>query len=96
MLRPFERLPVERAVADLHLLKALLKYLDLSKPNLDLIAVDYNINDPEVALLSAKILDSVIRGTWRKGYVPEVPELEPSRVVRDPERIGELLRERLG
>lgn len=83
-------------VADLHLLKALLEHLDLSKPNLDLIVVDYNINDPEVALLSAKILDSMIKGTWRKGYVPEVPELEPHRVVRDPEKIGELLRERLG
>lgn len=94
----FERTskPWHDPVADLHLLKALLEHLDLSKPNINLIVVDYNINDPEVALLSAKILDSMIKGTWRKGYVPEVPELEPHRVVRDPEKIGELLRERLG
>jgi uncharacterized protein (UPF0261 family) len=83
-------------MADLHLLKALVEYLDLSKPNLDLIVVDYNINDPEVALLSAKILDSMVKGTWRKGYIPEVPDLEPRRVIRELGSIRQLLRERLG
>lgn len=73
--------------ANLHLLKALLEDLDLSKPNLDLIVLDYNVNDPEVALLSAKILDSMIRGSWRKGELPEVPDLDASKVVRDPSRV---------
>ena len=88
--------PWHDPVADLHLLKALVEYLDLSKPNLDLIVVDYNINDPEVALLGAKILDSMIKGTWRKGYIPEVPDLEPQRVIRELEIIRQLLKERLG
>jgi hypothetical protein len=88
--------PWHDPVADLHLLKALVEHLDLSKPNIDLIVVDYNINDPEVALLSTKILDSMIKKTWKKGYIPDVPGLEPDKVIRDPEKIKELLKERLG
>jgi uncharacterized protein (UPF0261 family) len=88
--------PWHDPVADLQLLKALLEYLDLTKPNIDLIVVDHNLNDPEVALLSAKILDAMIKGTWKKGYTPEVPELETNKVFRDPEKIKELLKERLG
>ena len=78
--------------ADLQLLKALVEHLDLSNPNLDLIVVDYNINDPEVAMLSAKLLASMIKGVWRKGWLPEVPDLDASRIVKDPKGI---LRERL-
>ncbi len=87
--------PWHDPVADLQLLKALLEYLDLSKPNIDLIVVDYNINDPEVALLSAKILDSMIKNAWKKGHIPDVPGLEPHKVLKDPEKIKELLKERL-
>jgi len=38
----------------------------------------------------------MIKGTWKKGYTPEVPELETNKVFRDPEKIKELLKERLG
>lgn len=79
--------------ADLHLLKALVEDLELSRPNIDLIVLDYNINDPEVALLSAKILDSMVKGTWKKGEIPEVPGLDLGRMVRDPVT---LVREKLG
>lgn len=94
----FERTsrPWHDPASDLQLLRALVEHFDLSKPNVDLIVLDYNINDPEVATLSAKLLDSMIKGQWRKGHIPEVPELDPKKVIRDPESIKELLRERLG
>lgn len=76
--------PWHDRVANLHLLKALVEHLDLSKPNIDLIVLNYNINDPEVALLSAKILDNMIKGTWVKGSIPEVPELDLSKIIKDP------------
>jgi len=47
-------------------LKALIEYLDTSKPNTELAVDDYNINDPEVVSLGAKLLDSMIKGIWRK------------------------------
>lgn len=65
--------------ANLQLLKALLEHLDLSRPNIDLIIVDHNINEPEVAILSSEILHSMIKGLWKKGWIPEVPNL---RVIR--------------
>ncbi len=42
-------------------LKALLDHLDLTKPNIELLVVDYDLNGPEVALLSAKLLVSMIK-----------------------------------
>lgn len=62
--------------ANLQLLKALLEHLDLSKPNIDLIVVDHNINDPEVAILSSEILHNMIKGFWRKGWIPEILNLK--------------------
>jgi len=79
--------PWHDPIADLHLLKALVEYLDTSKPNINLIVVDYNLNDPEVALLGAKLLDSMIKGTWRKGFIPEVPDLDPTKIVKDPTKV---------
>jgi hypothetical protein len=38
----------------------------------------------------------MVKGTWRKGYIPEVPDLEPRRVIRELGSIRQLLRERLG
>lgn len=61
--------------ANLQFLKALLEHLDLSKPNIDLIVVDHNINEPEVAILSSEILHKMIEGVWRKSWIPEVPNL---------------------
>ncbi|MEM0046260.1 MAG: Tm-1-like ATP-binding domain-containing protein [Fervidicoccaceae archaeon] len=70
--------------ADRRLLKALLEQLDLSNENLDLIVVDYNINDPEVALLSARMLDDMIKGSWKKGNIPEVEGLDKEKIIKDP------------
>lgn len=74
--------------ADLHLLKALLEYLDTSKPNIQLIVVDHNINDPEVAMLSAMLLDMMIKGEWSKDRIPEVPGL---KIISDPGKLVEKL-----
>jgi len=80
--------------ADIQVLKALLEHLDTSKPNIELIVVDHNINDSEVGLLSAKLLDSMIKGTWRKGLIPEVPGL---RVIKDNmSKVNEIVRSRIG
>jgi hypothetical protein len=49
------------------LLEGLLEKLDLSRPNVDLIIVDHNINDPEVAILSAKLLESMMKKRMEKG-----------------------------
>ncbi|MGC8542910.1 MAG: Tm-1-like ATP-binding domain-containing protein [Vulcanisaeta sp.] len=74
--------------ADLQLLRALLEYLDLSKPNIDLLVVDYNINDPEIATLTAKVIDEMIKGKWRKGYYPYLTEvIDPNRIVKDPKTL---------
>ncbi len=74
--------------ADLQLLKALLEYLDLSKPNIDLLVVDYNVNDQEVATLAARALDDMIRGRWRKGHYPYLAEImDPNRVIKDPKTL---------
>jgi len=73
--------------ADLQLLKALLEHLDLSNPNIDLVVLDYNINDPEVALFSAKTLDAMIKGQWSKGRYPHIEELDPSKVVKNPKEL---------
>lgn len=71
--------------ADLQLLKALLEYLDLSKQNIDLLVVDYNVNDPEVATLAARALDDMIKGRWKKGNYPYLTEImDPNRVIKDP------------
>ncbi|MEM0244417.1 MAG: Tm-1-like ATP-binding domain-containing protein [Zestosphaera sp.] len=66
--------------SNLQFLKALLEYLDLSKPNIDLIVVDHNINEPEVAILSSEILHNMIKGVWRKGWIPRVPNL---RIIQE-------------
>jgi len=62
--------------ADMRLLEGLLQKLDLSKLNIDLIIVDHNINDPEVSELGAKLLDSMIKGQWKKGSIPAVDGLK--------------------
>ncbi|MGB9784426.1 MAG: Tm-1-like ATP-binding domain-containing protein [Fervidicoccaceae archaeon] len=61
--------------SDKRLLEGLLEKLDLSRPNVDLIIVDHNINDPEVAILSAKLLESMMKKEWKKGILPEIPNL---------------------
>lgn len=75
--------------ADLQLLKALIEYLDLSKPNIDLIVVDHNINDESVALLSAMLLDLMVKDKWRKGYIPDIEGL---KAINDLNKIRELVR----
>lgn len=91
----FERTnrPWHDPTSNLYLLKALIEDLDLSKPNVDLIVLDYNVNDPEVALLSAKILDRMIKKTWKKGEIPEVEGLDVGKIVKDPIKI---IKEKLG
>ncbi|MEM3849160.1 MAG: Tm-1-like ATP-binding domain-containing protein [Zestosphaera sp.] len=79
--------PWHDPILDLHLLKALLDHLDLTSPNIELLVIDYNLNDPEVAFLSAKLLDSMIRKRWVKGQLPEVPGLQPERIVRNPREL---------
>ncbi|MGC8975702.1 MAG: hypothetical protein ACP5KB_05870 [Thermoprotei archaeon] len=65
--------------ANLQLLEALLEYLDLSKSSTDLIVVNHNINEPEVAI-SSEILHNMIKGLWRKCWIPEIPNL---KIVED-------------
>lgn len=79
--------PWHDPILDLHLLKALLDHLDLTKPNIELLVIDYNLNDPEVALLSAKLLDSMVKKKWVKGQLPEVPGLQSERIVRNPREL---------
>ncbi|MEM1797286.1 MAG: hypothetical protein QXM97_06095 [Zestosphaera sp.] len=45
-----------------------------------MIVVDHNINEPEVAILSSEILHNMIKGVWRKGWTPRVPNL---RIIQE-------------
>lgn len=52
--------------ADNEFVKAVDQHID-SKPNVKVLERDFHINDAECARLSAKILDSMIEGVWKKG-----------------------------
>jgi len=62
--------------------KGLVDHLDLSKPNIDLVVVDYNINDKECALFAAKTIEDMVNGTWKKG---EYKHIDATKIVKDPE-----------
>lgn len=66
--------------ANLQFLKALIEHLDSSKPNIDLIVVDHNVNEPEVAILGSEIPHNMIKDVWEKGWIPEVPNI---KIVRN-------------
>jgi len=55
--------------ADAAFIEALEAHVDRSKQNLEILKVDYHINDPKLAELSALILDSMIKGKWKKGVI---------------------------
>ncbi|MHA1596861.1 MAG: Tm-1-like ATP-binding domain-containing protein [Candidatus Asgardarchaeia archaeon] len=63
--------------------KGLAEHLDLSKPNIDLVVVDCNINDPECTSFCANTMVDMIEGRWKKG---EYKHIDPSKVVKDPEK----------
>jgi len=66
--------------ADREVLRGLKEHLDLSKINIDLVVLDYNINEPEFADFCAKMLDDMIKGIWKKGYYSHI---DPSKIVKD-------------
>jgi hypothetical protein len=47
--------------------------LDLSKPNVELIIVDCEMNDPEFADLMSGILADMLNGKWQKGQHNDAP-----------------------
>jgi uncharacterized protein (UPF0261 family) len=49
------------------MLAVLQKHLNLENPNLDLLACDLHILDPELAELLNSIMGDMLDGTWRKG-----------------------------
>lgn len=52
----------------------LLKTIDLDKPNLDVVAVDRHMNDPEFADLMAGLLEEMLAGRWAKGSRHDRPD----------------------
>jgi len=53
--------------ADMAFVEALGRFVDRTKPNVEVIKVDLHINDPKFATLTVIILDDMIKGRWKKG-----------------------------
>ncbi len=64
--------------ANKEIIKALKEHLDLSKPNIDFVVLDYNVNEPEFAMFLAQTLEDMIKGKWKKGQYPHV---SPDKIV---------------
>lgn len=45
---------------------------DPNNENLDLLCIDYNVNDPEFATICETIMDSMLAGEWHKGMFREL------------------------
>ena len=45
---------------------------DSANENLDLLCIDYNVNDPEFATICETIMDSMLAGKWHKGMFREL------------------------
>src|SRR5487761_255631 len=53
--------------ADMAFLSSLKAHIDRSKSNVEIMEVDHHINEPTTALLSASILEDMMKGDWCKG-----------------------------
>jgi len=51
-------------------------FLDLSKPNIELIVVDKHMNEPEFADLMAGILKDMLDGNWKKNSRSNLPYVQ--------------------
>ena len=54
------------------MLSVLQKHLDRENPNLDLLACDMHILDPELADLLTRCMGDMLDHTWRKGLYRDV------------------------
>lgn len=54
-------------------LQGMKDFLDLSKPNIELIVVDKHMNEPEFADLMAGILKDMLDGNWKKNSRSNLP-----------------------